>query len=492
MLKHITKKAAAAFGSLFLLILVIMLWHFAVRDWMLKERDIRRFAGKEYEGAFLGTYDLSDFKEEDFITYRGIPVFIADYTLKDWKDISDYLSRIFSSGSEVTHIYLGMDPEVLWVESGRAEERWTEDFEKYLMPYLRDRQDVAYEFLLPAPSLQYWVDIDPVVLQENLAAYSRFIADADPYANVTVYFMGGAQWLNANPGNYQNVFLPTPLILKKMFLYTFCDREFQIEESNAAEILSGLQRQIEQEKTSPVIYPDLSQWCMIFIGDSVVAYNVGSSSWPGVVEGLSGAQVYNCGQGGVAASQASGAQWSFVQMVTCFLEQDVSGLPEDCNFSNGLAKYVKEEHRGKKYCFVLNYGFNDYINGYMPDDPDDPYDIETYAGALRTGIRMLQERFPDAVILVTTPTYMMSFESEIEEQGKKANMLTDYVDAAVRVSEEMGVCILNNYEKSGITEENWNQYLADGVHPNESGAFLLAERIIDKMEEIIAEGSPVQ
>lgn len=487
MLKHINKRKIAVSGCLLLFVLIIALGLPVCWNWLQKEHDIREFGKKSYNGVFLGTYDISDFSEKDFVDYRGISILKAKYTLKSWKDISDYLSQILSSGNDVTNIYLGIDPEILWINSGRNEESWTDNLEKYLMPYIRERSDITYEILLPAPSLQYWVDLDSTLLQENLAVYGRFTADMTAYANVSIYFMGGAHWLNANPGNYQNTFLPTPHVLKKIFLYTFCDHEFQIKQANAAEILEGLREQIEREKISPAVYPDLSQWCIVFFGDSVIGYNAGSYSLPGVVEGLSGAQVYNCGQGGVPASQDPSMALSLNTMITHFLDQTPFGLENAGDYDSGLKKYIEEKHEGKRYCFVLNFGLNDYFGGHAVSNPDDPYDVRTYAGALRTGIKVLRENFPEAEILVTTPTYVMLFSGGTEKQGEVGGVLTDYVDLTVNVAEEMGVRCINNYMISGINENNWPQYLADGCHPNETGAFLLGEYILQEMEKVIAD-----
>ena len=135
----------------------------------------------------------------------------------------------------------------------------------------------------------------------------------------------------------------------------------------------------------------------------------------------------------------------------------------------------------------MNFGLNDYFGGHAVSNPNDPYDIGTYAGALRTGIKVLRENFPDAEILVTTPTYIMLFSGGTEKMGERGGVLTDYVDQTVSIAEEMEVRCINNYRISGIDENNWTQYLADGCHPNETGAFLLGGYILQEMEKVISE-----
>lgn len=120
------------------------------------------------------------------------------------------------------------------------------------------------------------------------------------------------------------------------------------------------------------------------------------------------------------------------------------------------------------------------------ENPEDSYDIGSYAGALRTGISTLKEAYPDAEILVLAPTYTAGFSGGTERNSEVGGILTDYVDATVRVAEVMGVHCINNYADSGINPDNQAQYLADGCHPNETGAFLLGNRIIEYMGRVVA------
>lgn len=97
---------------------------------------------------------------------------------------------------------------------------------------------------------------------------------------------------------------------------------------------------------------------------------------------------------------------SFVIAVDTFLKQDPTVLREDTVYRTSLEAYLNDDHRGRRLCFVINYGLNDYFSGYAVDDPEDPYDTVTYCGALRTGIRSLQEAYPDALILLAAPNYI--------------------------------------------------------------------------------------
>lgn len=480
----IEKKKGIVFAVGVLLVIAVFLYLFIGSGQLQKLRDLRRFSKAGYNGAFLSMYDISAYNEDDFTVYRGVPTVKAGYTIQKWSDFSQYLAEIFSSDNTVTNIYLGVDPMILWERSERDETKWTEDLERYLLPYVTANPEVSYEILLPAFSLQYWAGLEPAQMSEHLEVFKRFIEDMYAYENVSVYFMGGERWLIANPGNYLKNGQTNSDVSRKMFLHVFCDHNYQITPENASVLLERLYSQVEQEWEEPAEYPDLSQWCIVFFGDSVLAYYQGSYSMSGVVGSLSGAQVYNCGEGGIAASGNPAEGLNFNSMANRFLNQDTVGLNEKSNFVLGLKDFMQESHKGKKYCFVIEYGLNDYFSGRPVENSENPYDVETYAGALRSGILALQASYPDAEILVLAPTYTASFSGGTEINSDMGGVLTDYVDAALQVAKEMGVYHMNNYADSGINADNHEQYLADQTHPNETGAFLLGTEIVEYMGNI--------
>lgn len=443
------------------------------------QRDLVRFSHENYNGAFFAMYDVSAYNEDDFAAFRGIPTMKADYTIKGWRDLSKFMTGIFSSQNTVTNVYLGLDPAIMWDMSRKDSVKLKENLEKYLAPYVSARPDVSFEILLPYPSLQYWADMKEEQMEEDLKAYQWTVEALSVYSNIKIYFLGGEPWLIMNPGNYLDDIRTNAHVSQKILLHAFCDQNYQIVPENAPGMLDSLSGLVKQEKNSPAVYPDLSDWCIVFFGDSVLEYYSGSFSIPGVVSGLTGAETYNCGVGGIPATEDPNAKLSFNRMVTRFLEQDTAGLEDDSNYLRGLTEYMQTGHEGKKYCFVVEFGLNDYFGGHAVENPEDMYDIGTYAGALRTGIRALQNAYPESEILLLTPTYTALFSGGTEINSEKGGVLTDYVDAALRVAEEMNVRCLDNYADSGIDAETYGKYLADGCHPNETGSFLLGNGILE-------------
>ncbi len=163
-----------------------------------------------------------------------------------------------------------------------------------------------------------------------------------------------------------------------------------------------------------------------------------------------------------------------------FLERKAVTLPESFVCPRDMAAYYEKEKEqdGRRLCFVVNYGLNDYFNGSPVENAGEPLDISTYAGALRSGVRKLRAAYPEAVIILAAPNYVEYFTQGQEKQGAEGGCLTDYVDAAERVAREESVIFMNNYYDLGIDSSNSRFYLADGCHPGDNGRFMYAQALI--------------
>lgn len=441
----------------------------------VREEDIATLSEGNYEAALLSMYTPEFFDVEEYGYFRGTSTVRAFHPFVNLADIGDYLEQSFFYNDDLSIVYIGLDPFAVSGLYGYHTSLYAGDYERFLTEYVREHKNAAFEFLLPAYSIEYMRNLSDNEYTELINAYRNLVNIYIPYDNVVIYFFGDREWLIANPDNYVSDTGYNASIFRTTVAYSLDDVTCVLTADNMEERFA---RMTELVRDSSVTYPDLSEWCMVFFGDSIFEYHAGSRSVPGVVEGLSGAQVYNCSKGGTSA-------FSFNQMVTCFLEQDASGLGQAANFELELNDYIQEDHEGKRYCFVLNYGLNDYFVGNPVENPADGFDAGTYAGALRIGIRTLKEAYPDAVIILLTPTYTGLFSGGTEINGDRGGALTDYVAAAVGVAQDMDVVCMNNYTDSGINADTHEMYLADVTHPNETGALLLGRRILDEMKRII-------
>ena len=132
---------------------------------------------------------------------------------------------------------------------------------------------------------------------------------------------------------------------------------------------------------------------------------------------------------------------------------------------------------------LVQYGVNDYHAGIPMENPEDPFDEYTFGGALRSAISIWREAYPNIRIILLTSTYSWYDYTHLtcEEKDEGGGILEDYVNAEIRIAEELNVEIIDLYHDL-YPHEAWEDediYTRDGLHPNEAGRQLLAEIIAD-------------
>lgn len=137
---------------------------------------------------------------------------------------------------------------------------------------------------------------------------------------------------------------------------------------------------------------------------------------------------------------------------------------------------------------LIQRGVNDYHAGIRMEDPGNLYDEYTFLGALRSAVRDLRVANPEIRILIITPTYTWYryADSTCEEMDYGGGLLEGYVDAQLRLGQELGVEVVDLYHDFYPHEnwEDWERYTLDGLHPNDAGR----EKIVEKIVEVLEKG----
>lgn len=421
------------------------------------EADLQRLSADTYDSVLLSMHSTAPFSEDDFAFFRGLDTAVTAHTLLNTEELDRYLAYIFTTENTIGNIYLCLDPELLWVCADKKAETWILNMSEHLYTHIEAHPEVSFEILLPYPHLNYWTGLDEEDFETLLTVYHTLVGELSAYTNTKVFFPGYEHWLLFNPDHYTDtVFDTNDIITQKIFLYTFCDGVYQITPDNESLLLGALQETVVSEKTSPTRFPDLSDWDIVFFGDSVLANYEGSFSIPGYMTGLSHATTHNYAVGGSGATHVEGGVTSFPTTLDRFLNEGPSLEKENL-------------------CFVINYGFNDYFTGASVENADSPRDIGTYKGSLSSCIEKLQASFPKAQFIVVTPTHCSLFDNGTELLSEQGAPLADYVQAAREVAEELGTHFIDNYYSGPVTLTNLDLYLEDGVHPNEHGRLTLAK-----------------
>ena len=427
--------------------------------------DFDRIATESYTAVFLSTYPIDYFTEEDFRYYRGIYPLNASYCIPDLAALKTYLRKVDETNNEVETVYLGIRPDLIPADK--------------LMKLISERPDRRYEVVIAYPSLDYWKNLSDKEFTRIFSDYRNFITTAMSLSqsnewiqqHVSFYFYGSTEWLVANPANYESDFGVNPGISHVLSMYTDSDHGYQLTGENCEARLNGFENLVTEYRSAqnnPALqYPDLSDWDVVFFGDSIMAFPE-TSSIPGAFSGKTGAHVYNCAVGGAPATAY------LPQVVDRFLAQDLTDLSEDSVIYKGMSDYFEHAGAERKTCFVLDFGMNDFFTGAPVQNASNPYDINTYSGALRTATDKLTEAYPNAVILFVATNFTSYFNNGQEPQSEEGGTLPQYIAAMKQISEENSFLFYNSYTELPINSENYPDYLLDGCHPNESTRYLMA------------------
>ncbi len=135
----------------------------------------------------------------------------------------------------------------------------------------------------------------------------------------------------------------------------------------------------------------------------------------------------------------------------------------------------------------LAYGMNDYHAAVPFDNQENPYDPYTLKGSIRHSVRNIKEAYPDLRIILVTPTYSWYHAQGLtcENYDTGNGVLEDYVAALTEVTEELDLEIIDLYHDfyRHDTFDDWQIYTNDGLHPNETGRRMIAEKLSSYLQE---------
>lgn len=153
-------------------------------------------------------------------------------------------------------------------------------------------------------------------------------------------------------------------------------------------------------------------------------------------------------------------------------------------FEETLAGLASADLERTKY-LMLSFGTNDYVNGKLLDNPDDPYDESTYGGALRYAIELIQAAYPDLEIVLVTPPYchLAGRKSGLQEDFG-GGTLDQYVALEKSIGEAYGVHVIDAFWELGIDEDNYEEYMEGGLHLNGAGREFYGRFLAEQMRRI--------
>ena len=251
------------------------------------------------------------------------------------------------------------------------------------------------------------------------------------------------------------------------------------------------------------------QYDIVILGDSVIG-NVGPDglALTDYIEERLGKSTFKGGLGGTSMSVQSGnlwgsvsnMEWSMIKLATAMRDDDwksqfatLSYAESYQDVSNQILSYFPDTIDALSRIdfstveiLVIEHGTNDYGRGVPIDNEENQFDVTTFGGALRTALKMLQEKYPKLRIVIMSPIYCSLGENREKKSYNtkygEGGYLEEYVEKEKQIAEEFGVEWVDAYHYSGIDESNEELYLIDGLHLSSEGHKKLGLFLADYLE----------
>ena len=134
---------------------------------------------------------------------------------------------------------------------------------------------------------------------------------------------------------------------------------------------------------------------------------------------------------------------------------------------------------------IVMYDSTDYNQETPSDNPDSPYDVTAFTGAIRATLNNIKTTWPHIRVFVMSPTYAQYKDADgnlyngtLKDLGN--GTLNHYLVKEAEAVMDCGVSFVDNYYGT-INEDNFEEYLEDHYHLNDKGR----EKVADRIAEII-------
>lgn len=225
---------------------------------------------------------------------------------------------------------------------------------------------------------------------------------------------------------------------------------------------------------------------IVVFGDSIWDSTRDETGIAHLVSQYMNADVYNCAIGGTRAAIPAGdttdnydtwTSTSLVGMVNAAI-----GRVAPAQFLTGYVAggVMQNIDFSQTDYFILAYGLNDYFSATpLTHDPNDYLNVTNYRGALSFAIDRLRGAYPDAQILLISPTYCQFWDEGTDGNLKNYGNGTcqDYFHVIQNIAQTENTLFIDAYITLGINSYTALDYLSDGIHLNALGRELYAKAV---------------
>lgn len=223
---------------------------------------------------------------------------------------------------------------------------------------------------------------------------------------------------------------------------------------------------------------------IVYLGDSIFDFHRDGTGIPYLTSEALGASCYNLAMGGTTASLPAGeseiySEWTSRCMLGVILS--MCGLVDPSIMDGYVAGDVfKTCDFSKTDYFVIEYGINDYFSKVPLYDENNPFNCRTYCGAEVLGINLLQQHFPNAKIVLCSPSYVQFWSNNVfigdgNVVSNGVAVFAEYHWDTGNTANACGTLYFNAYDGIELNAYTAEDYLEDGIHLTEPGRAMYAD-----------------
>ncbi len=233
-------------------------------------------------------------------------------------------------------------------------------------------------------------------------------------------------------------------------------------------------------------HEDDGEETILVLGNDAVTYDYSKTGFCGLVADKTGATVINAGfpKSTISVKNAEYQadypmdSFSFNNIVDSIVTGDFSRMDEALNSFTEDNTYtlslgsLENTDFSKVDTLVIYYDALDYISLRPGMNPGDEVDPMTYMGALRSGIKKIQEKYPYIRVVCMSFTFCYAYDTDGSlKNGDRVDFgngkLTTYLQHMIDVCGDTGVSFVDNYYGT-IDEGNSSEYMLDNIHVNQA------------------------
>lgn len=465
------------FASMFFISMLFITGCSANQKKMISE-EISAISQAALPGVFVANYDISDFNDSYFTERRGIPTFVERKVIPGkTKDLNAFLIKTDETGV-VTHYFIGVDPSELMKSPKEAEK-----FYAFLSSLDESTQaDILY----PSYGYRVWDKISTTGFEQKKNEYKTVSEGILNTGKANVYFPGKEIWLIGNPGCFadENGLVIGSDASKMIIMSSFCDGLYAISSSaDVEEYFKELSENMDiLDANLPVIKKEQGESEILFLGDSIFGIYGPPSSIPEVVRSLSGAEVANCGIGGLSL-HADVNSPGLDGLLDIILQENSAENTDITNhvisenagsFAYGSTLFQKNPE--EPFTVLIEFGINDYVSGVK---------AEEFEKDLNDAVDRLESEERHARIVLVVPGFlnMPDMENGQIPFQKDGEPMEVYREIIRKVALQRNLRCFDMTKSDFITQENCYYYLeADGIHYGSRGRFLTAMELCEFLE----------